>query len=203
MSADDTSQPKVNESLIDRALAQDEQAYEEIIEIIYPLLIGIIRRNLAQSESPEDLAQEILVKIFSGLPNYRRKQPFEHWISRIATLTCYDALRKRYRRPKLQYTDLSSEQCEALSVANNQENSHPDTQFASRELLDQLLATLKPRDELVIRLLHLEEKTVSEISEETGWSRSKIKVTAMRARNKLKEALERLEATKPKNHHES
>ena len=203
MSADDSSHPEISDELLARAIQRDEAACSEIIDLIYPLLIGIIRRNLPQSEPPEDLAQEILVKIFAGLPKFRGTQPFEHWISRIATLTCYDALRKRYRRPKLQFTDLSPDQCEALSAANSQENARPDNQFASRELLDQLLATLKPRDELVIRLLHLEEKTVSEISEETGWSQSKIKVTAMRARNKLRKALQRLEATKPNDHHES
>lgn len=203
MSADDTPHPKISDEMIAQAISRDEETCSKIIDLIYPLVIGIIRRNLPQSEPPEDLAQEVLVKIFTGLPRFRGDQPFEHWVSRITTLTCYDALRKRYRRPQLLYADLSNEQREALAAATILEGSHPDRQFASRELLDQLLTTLKPRDELVIRLLYLEEKTVTEISAETGWSHSKIKVTAMRARKKLKKALKHLEATKPKNHHES
>ena len=197
MSADDSSHPEISDELIARAIRQDESACSEIIDLIYPLIIGVVRRNLPNSESPEDLAQDILVKIFNGLPKFRGTQPFEHWISRIATLTCYDALRKQYRRPKLQYSDLTPEQCEALAASQNPESPQTNDQIASRELLDQLLATLPPRDQLVIRLLHLEEKSVSEISEKTGWSPSKIKVTAMRARNKLKKALQRLESTKP------
>ena len=203
MSVDDSPHPGFNDSLIERALERDESACSEMITLIYPLIIGIIRRNLAQSESPEDLAQDVLIKIFSGLPNYRREQPFEHWVSRITTLTCYDAIRKRYRRPKLQYTDLSPEQCDALAAAHHEEFPPQETGIASRDLLNQLLATLKPRDELVIRLLHLEEKSVAEISDETGWSPSKIKVTAMRARAKLKKALTHLESTKPRISHES
>jgi RNA polymerase sigma-70 factor (ECF subfamily) len=62
-----------------------------------------------------------------------------------------------------------------------------------RELLDQLIATLNPREQIVIRLLDLEEKTVQDTCNLTGWGASKIKVTAMRARRKLSEQLKKLE----------
>ena len=58
---------------------------------------------------------------------------------------------------------------------------------STHEFIYQLINTLKPTEQIVIRLFYLEEKSVQEISSLTGYGISKIKVTAMRARRKLSE----------------
>ena len=60
-------------------------------------------------------------------------------------------------------------------------------------LLDRLIASLKPQEQIVIRLLDLEERPVAEVAELTGWGHSKIKVTAFRARKKLSALLKSLD----------
>jgi RNA polymerase sigma-70 factor (ECF subfamily) len=62
----------------------------------------------------------------------------------------------------------------------------------SRELLERLLLSLKPDERLVVRWLYLEEKSVAEICDLTGWKPSKIKVKAFRARQKLTATVKRL-----------
>jgi len=62
----------------------------------------------------------------------------------------------------------------------------------SRELLAKLLLTLKPNERKVIQWLYLEEKTVTEICDLTGWKPSKVKVMAFRARQKLTTTIRRL-----------
>ena len=59
------------------------------------------------------------------------------------------------------------------------------------------IAALKPDQQMVLRLLDLEQKSVREICSLTGWRESKVKVTAMRARRQLAETLARLENRKP------
>ena len=63
----------------------------------------------------------------------------------------------------------------------------------SREFLNYLMVSLKPNARAVIRWLYLEEKSVAEICDLTGWKPSKIKVTAFRARQKLSAAVKRPE----------
>ena len=63
----------------------------------------------------------------------------------------------------------------------------------AKELLQRLLSGLHPQDRMVIQLLHLEEKSVAEISKITGWNSAVIKVRAFRARKKLKSLLAQLE----------
>ncbi|MDB4412490.1 hypothetical protein N9170_03350 [Akkermansiaceae bacterium] len=62
-----------------------------------------------------------------------------------------------------------------------------------RELLNRLIATLNPREQIIIRLLDLEEKSVQNICDLTGWGSSKVKVTAMRARTKLADHFKKLD----------
>lgn len=203
MSHDSSVQP-FNSELIARAIERDEEACSQMVEIFYPLVIRIVQRNLPRHQAAEDLTQEIFVKLFTRLEKFRGDSPFEHWVSRIATLTCYESLRRQKSRPILEFSELDMEHFQDISESFDPNSVDVQPTESSLELLQKLLATLKPRDQMVIRLLHLEEKSVAEIAIETGWSASKIKVTAMRAREKMKKALLNLESQRPQSiHHES
>jgi len=81
---------------------------------------------------------------------------------------------------------LSENEAEVLEAITADESaSAPDDTLAAHELVHRLLGELKPDDQLVIRLLDLEQKTIAEISEQTGWNQSLVKVRAFRARRKL------------------
>jgi len=70
-------------------------------------------------------------------------------------------------------------------VMTNENDVAANDALAAHELVHQLLEALKPDDQLVIRLLDLEQKTIAEIADLTGWNQSLIKVRAFRARRKL------------------
>jgi len=180
--------------LITRSRNSDEAAAKELVERLYPTVIRIVRNHLPRRESEEDMAQEIFLKIFAKLHQYRADMPFEHWVSRISVNTCIDHLRKQRNRPEYRWSDFSEEQ---QSILNNlKENASEPAQQPpeeSRELLDRLLLSLKPDERLVVRWLYLEEKSVAEICDLTGWKPSKIKVKAFRARQKLAKTVKRIE----------
>ena len=69
----------------------------------------------------------------------------------------------------------------------------PGDALAARELVQKLLAQLKPDDRLVIQLLDLEQKTIAEISGLTGWNQTLVKVRAFRARRKLQKLFQQLQ----------
>ena len=60
----------------------------------------------------------------------------------------------------------------------------------ANELLQWAMNKLSADERLVITLLELQERSVHEIAELTGWSENNVKVRAHRARHKLKEILE-------------
>src|SRR6202140_824461 len=179
--------------LIERVRASDQLAAKELVERLYPLVVRIVRNHLPRREAEEDLTQEIFLKIFAKLHQYRADMPFEHWVSRISVNTCIDHLRKQRNRPEYRWSDFSEEQQAMLD--NLKENaSQPQEQSPeeNRELLNRLLLALKPAERMVVQLLYLEEKSVLEICDLTGWKPSKVKVTAFRARQKLAATVKRL-----------
>ena len=105
-----------------------------------------------------------------------------------------DHLRKQRNRPEYRWSDFSEEQQSILSnlAESNTQVTNPSPQ-ETRDLLQRLMQTLKPNERLIVQWMYLEEKSVSEICDLTGWKTSKIKVTAFRARKKLATAVKRLE----------
>jgi RNA polymerase sigma-70 factor (ECF subfamily) len=174
---------------LEKVRQHDQDAAAALVEALYPLVIRIVRNHWAKQSDEEDLAQEIFLKLFSRLDQYEARAgiPLEHWVSRLAVRTCLDALRAKGRRPEVRIGDLSEEQQAWLDYLTADESASPDSIAGSaRELVGKLLSQLPPKDRLVITLLDLEEKSVKEISELTGWSPSLVKVRAFRARLKLR-----------------
>jgi RNA polymerase sigma factor (sigma-70 family) len=184
---------------LDRVRQQDQGAARALVDHLYPMVIRIVRARLPRRAAEEDLAQDIFLKMFSRLAQYQGAVPFSHWVSRIAVTTCIDQLRAQQRRPELRWADLSETEAEVLdNVLTNANDETPGDSLAASELVHKLLAQLKPEDQTVIRMLDLEQKTVAEISQLTGWGQSMIKVRAFRARRKLQKLFQALQETERK-----
>jgi len=169
-----------------RVRVDDQRAARDLVDHLYPLVIRIVRSHLPRRVAEEDLAQEVFLKMFSRLGQYQGAVPFTHWVSRIAVTTCIDHLRAQKRRPEFRWADLSESEADVLdAVLTNERDVPANDALAATELVQKLLAQLKPDDQLVLRLLDLEQKTIAEIAALTGWNQSLIKVRAFRARRKL------------------
>lgn len=184
MSTDDS--PFDYASCLQRVRAGEQAAAKELVNELYPLVIRIVRFRRPRRVLEEDLAQDIFLKMFTRLEQYRGQVPFPHWVSRIAVTTCIDQLRSQRRRPELRWADLGEGEAAALeaTLQSGDSSSAPDA-LAARELVYTLLDQLPEQDRMVLQLLDLEQKTLVEIRELTGWNLTLIKVRAFRARRKL------------------
>ena len=189
------SNEPIARALVDRARQQDEQAARELVQRLYPLVLRMVRAHRPQRAAEEDLCQMIFIKIFQKLDQFSGTVPLEHWVSRIAVNTCINQIRAEKARPELRHADLSEEQATVIErLSTTAEETSPERAFVARDLVEQLLAGLKPAERLVIDLLYLQQKSVAEIQSGTGWSAALVKVRAFRARQKLKGQLAALEA---------
>ena len=95
----------------------------------------------------------------------------------------------------MRQADLSVEEQAVIENLTSSTNElPPDQRFASRQLVEHLLATLKPVERLAIDLLYLQGRSVEEIRKITGWSAALVKVRAFRARRKMKQQLAKISA---------
>ena len=180
---------------LERVRQRDQASARALVEHLYPLVIRIVRSHLPRRVAEEDLAQDIFLKMFTRLEQYQGAVPFPHWVSRIAVTTCIDQLRAQKRRPEFRWADLSENEAEVLdAVLTDERDTTPGDALAARELVHKLLGQLKPDDRLVIQLLDLDQKTIAEISAQTGWNQTLVKVRAFRARRKLQKLFQELQS---------
>ena len=76
------------------------------------------------------------------------------------------------------------------SAAEHHEAS--ERSLVAADLAGKVLETMSPDDQLVLTMIDGEDASVKDVASTTGWSESKVKVQAFRARRKMREAVEKL-----------
>jgi RNA polymerase sigma-70 factor (ECF subfamily) len=190
------SVPRPAQDSVDDCVRQvrdgDEDAARTLMERLYPLIAKLVRAHRPRRTSEQDLIQTVYMKVFSRLDQYSGLVPIEHWVSRITINTCLNQMDAERIRPEWRWSDFSEDEQRALECAATAEERDIDNSMAG-EVVERLLELLQPADRLVIQLLHLEEKSLNEIAQMTGWTIPMIKVRAFRARKKLRKHLRDLE----------
>jgi len=182
-------------ALVQAALHHDDEAARALVRRLYPTVAKIVRAHRPRRTAEEDLCQMIFIKVFQKLSQFSGQVPLEHWVSRIAVNTCLNQIESERVRPELRHADLSEEERAVVeNLASSSDELPPDQRVASRELVEHLLAALKPVERLAIDLLYLQGRSVEEIRKITGWSAALVKVRAFRARQKMKNKLAKISA---------
>jgi RNA polymerase sigma-70 factor, ECF subfamily len=171
-----------------RGGATDE--FAELVRRHQSRVFAILHRYERDAHKVEDLAQETFVKAWRALGQFDGRAPFEHWLSRIAARVALDHLRKEKRRQnEIGLPELGDDALDWLR--NDDEKSELDARSAA-ELLDLATRELSPADRVVITMQELEGRSVKEIAKAIGASGVAVRVRALRARAKLKQALEKI-----------
>ena len=135
------------------------------------------------------------MKAYTQLGSFEGRGSLEGWLTRIATNTCLNMVRGAKRRPELTDSDLTDDEHSWLdqqSASDGGEQPSVENSLVATDLADRLLAVLSPEDQQALLMIDGEEASIKEVAEATGWSESKVKVRAFRARRKVREAMDKL-----------
>ena len=183
-----------------QAQAGDESAFAEIVRRYSPRVFSVASRFFRQRSLVEEAAQEVFLKAFTQLGSFEGRGSMEGWLTRIATNTCLNMVRGAKRRPEFTVSDLTEDEHSWLDQqGDGSDQRSVETSLVATDLADRLLAVLPPEDQQALLMIDGEDATIKEVAEATGWSESKVKVRAFRARRKLREAMEKLLSTKTGN----
>ncbi len=173
---------------IQASLDGDADAYARLVKRYETRVATHMWRFTRDEQVLGELVQNVFVEAFLGLAGFRERAPFLHWLLRIATRVgyrhCKHEARDRRRRSALAEWD------PAASLSRASQSKAEQAPFEAAELLYRLLKQLPPEDRLVLTLFYFEEYDTREIAEQTGWSRTVVKVRSFRARKKLRALLE-------------
>ena len=172
--------PDVEE--VERARSGDGDAYARLIERYRAPIAQQMWRFTRDPDRHAELVQDVFVNAYTSLRSYRGAAPFLHWLRKIAVRAGY-AYWRRSKRARLEQS--LDEQAARLPADDPAGHGARE----AGELVHLVLAGLPPRDRLVLTLMYLEERSVAEIAELSGWSVAMVKVQLWRARARLKKAL--------------
>lgn len=178
--------------LVDALLAGDNDAFELIFERYKRLVASTAGRFFRQTEQIEEIIQIAFSKAYFEMAAFRGNHELSlgSWLGRITTNACLDILRAQKRKPENLVCELTEDDrssvLDLVCDGNDSEKHHID-----RDLAFRLLSRLSAEDGAVLRMLHVEEMTIAEISAVMSWSRSKVKLRAWRARNTLRRILKK------------
>ena len=177
--------------LVERIRGGASDDFAELVRRHQSHVFAILYRYERDHQRLEDLAQETFLKAWRGLGQFDGRAPFQHWLSKIAVRAALDHVRRQQRhRNEIALPELGDDALEWLHTDDDKNELQTNQ---AREILEVAMRELSPAERIVITLQEIEGRSVKEISALTGSSSVAVRVRAMRARAKLKKALEELE----------
>lgn len=179
-----------DKQLVELVLDGQETAFEKIFDRHKRLVAVIASRYFQRPEQIEEIIQITFTKAYFELRRFRgvHDLSFASWLGRIATNSCLDILRNDRRKPEDPISDVTD--AEGLTLVDSAGNS-AEKRTVERDLANKILARLEPEDRAIIQMFYGEEMSSAEIADITGWSISKVKLRAWRARNALRKVLKK------------
>ncbi|MGE3173938.1 MAG: sigma-70 family RNA polymerase sigma factor [Planctomycetota bacterium] len=180
-----------DQELIAAVLGGSETAFADLVRRYQDRIFRLLSRYTRDALECEDLAQEVFLKVFRKLHTFQQDSAFFTWLYRIAVNTASDHLQKRSRR-RLQLVE--------DDAALDQGRPRTETPDVMQPLLDQELAqvTRKILDRLpekyraILVLREYEDLSYTDIAAVLGINLGTVESRLFRARQRFKQALERL-----------
>ena len=185
--------------LIRRTQNGDTQAFNPLIRKYQRRIYNLIYQRVRDREAAEDVCQEVFLKAWQALPNFKGESAFYSWLYRIAVNCSINALRKRNREIVLAFEELPQGMDDVLQTPQQKYHfkyrrcTHRLVKSLKREELKQIIseaASQLPRGQYrVFQLRYQEELSIKEIASHLNRSEGTIKAHLYHAHRKLRTLL--------------
>lgn len=170
---------------IEQVKRGNTHAFKYIVANHQKLVVHIVGRIVLERDEIEDVCQEVFIKVYQKIAEFKGESRFSTWIASIAYHQSLNYLRKKRRLNETSFD-------EDTSILNIPTVFTPEEIFANNEMkrtVKLIVESLPLAYRTVITLFYLEEFSYPEIIQITGMAEGTIKSHLFRARNLLKEKL--------------
>ena len=174
--------------LIEQTLAGNQAAYADLVKRHQRFVFTLAMRFAKVREDAEEIAQDCFIKAYRSLGSFQGQSKFSTWLYSIVYTTAMTFLRKkRVDTDSIddENTIIQLENRSSGYDVNNVENK--SRSFYLNQAIDQLL----PDDAAIITMFYKGEQSLEEIAQAMGMEANTVKVKLFRARQRLKDKLER------------
>ena len=173
--------------IISKVLGGDHQAYAVLVNRYQNYVFTLTLRMVKSSEDAEEVAQDVFIKAYKYLADFRGASKFTTWLYTIVNNTCISFLRKK----KLDIHSLDNEK--VFEVADSQDSGMRADMIEQKSrlaMVNQAIGLLNGDDAQIITLFYKGEQSLDEIAQILGLETNTAKVRLHRARTRLKEKME-------------
>ena len=174
--------------IIKRVLAGEQVLFAQLVQRYQQYVFTLVYRFTDNREDAEEIGQDVFVKAYRSLADFRGEAKFSTWLFTIVRTSCITFLRKK----RLDTTSLDNERT-FLQVENKESrfNANAIEQKSKHAMVNAAIRLLSPDDTQVLTLFYKGEQTLDEIGRVMGLDPNTVKVKLHRARNRLKEKMEK------------
>lgn len=172
--------------LIQLVLAGNQAVYAQLVERYRNFVFTLVLRYVKSREDAEEVAQDVFVKAYRSLADFKGASKFSTWLYTVTTTTCLSFLRKK----KIEVQSLDSDS--VLAAADNIDGGLSANQIEQKSklrMVNEAIRLLSPDDAQVLTLFYKGEQSLEEIAKITAKEPNAVKVQLHRARTRLKEKM--------------
>ncbi len=174
--------------IISRVLRGESQLYAELVNRYQNFVFTITLSYAKQREDAEEIAQDVFVKAYRSLADFRGDSKFSTWLYTIVNTTCITFLRKK----KLEVHSLDNEKVfEVADRVDSGLRANLVEQKSKIQMVNKAIQLLSVDDAKLITLFYKGEQSLDEIGKILGIDPNTVKVKLHRARTRLKEKMEK------------
>ena len=174
--------------IISKVLKGEQNAYAELVNRYQAYVFTLVLRMIKSREDAEEVAQDVFIKAYRSLADFRGESKFSTWLYTIANTTSITFLRKK----KLDVHSLHNEKVfEEADSKDSGLRANMIEQKSRVNMVNEAIAMLSPDDAEVITLFYKAEQNLEEISKILRLETNTVKVRLHRARTRLKEKMEK------------
>jgi RNA polymerase sigma-70 factor (ECF subfamily) len=183
-----TTTGQSDEEIISNVLKGNQSAFARLVERYQNYVFTMALRMTENREDAEEIAQDVFVKAYRSLADFRGDSKFSTWLFTITRTTCLSFLRKK----KLDTQSLENERT-GVQLENRESSFRANLveQKSRHAMLNQAIAMLSPDDALVLTLFYKGDQTLEEIGKIMHTEPNTLKVKLHRARQSLKDKMEK------------
>lgn len=173
--------------IISKVLGGDQQAYALLVDRYQRYVFTLTLRFLKTREDAEEVAQDVFIKVYRSLADFRGASKFSTWLYTIVNTTCITFLRKK----KLETHSLDHEKVfEAADSIDSGMRANLVEQKSRVAMVNQAIRLLNTDDAEILTLFYKGEQTLDEIAAILSIEPNAAKVRLHRARTRLKDKME-------------